>query len=69
MVLIAVAFWGFIWGLPGVFLAVPLLIVQRQLFAGFERTHFLAVILGEDDCRPGDECEPIKEDQTIAEIA
>ncbi len=69
VVLIAVAFWGFMWGLPGVFLAVPLLIVQRQLFAGFKHTHFLAVILGEDDCRPSVDRESIKVDQTIAETA
>ncbi|MCM2374376.1 AI-2E family transporter [Aporhodopirellula aestuarii] len=68
-VLIAVAFWGFLWGLPGVFLSVPLLIVQRKIFASFEATHAFAVVLGEDACEADDDCEPIQEDQPIAETA
>ena len=67
VVLVAVAFWGFLWGLPGVFLAVPLLIVARQIFSSSHRTHAIAVILGEDVCEHRPNCEPIKEDQSIAE--
>ncbi|TWT95084.1 AI-2 transport protein TqsA [Neorhodopirellula pilleata] len=67
VVLVAVAFWGFLWGLPGVFLAVPLLIVQREVFACFDATYPIAVVLGEDPCRPGDDCEPIQEDELIGE--
>lgn len=51
VVLIAVAVWGFLWGLPGVFIAVPLLMVQRHVFAQFESTYPLAVILGESQSR------------------
>ncbi|MEZ6086663.1 MAG: AI-2E family transporter [Pirellulaceae bacterium] len=69
VVLVAVAFWGFLWGLPGVFLAVPLLIVQRQIFKSFKSTYPLAVVLGEDACPPGQECKPVKDDQPIAEVA
>ncbi|QDS93902.1 AI-2 transport protein TqsA [Roseimaritima multifibrata] len=69
VVLIAVAFWGFLWGLPGVFLAVPLLIVQRKVLASFSATYPLAAVLGEDPCRPDEVCEPVKEDQPIAELA
>lgn len=69
VVLVAVAFWGFLWGLPGVFLAVPLLIVQREIFACFELTYPIAVVLGEDPCRPGEDCEPIQEDELIGETA
>ncbi len=67
VVLITVAFWGFLWGLPGVFLAVPLLIVQRKVFASFEATYPLAVVLGEESCRGQSDCEPIQEDKPIAE--
>lgn len=67
VVLIAVAFWGFMWGLPGVLLSVPLLIVMREVCSRFDATYPLAVVLGEDPCRPGQECEPVKEDQPIAE--
>ncbi|MFG0261849.1 MAG: AI-2E family transporter, partial [Novipirellula sp. JB048] len=69
VVLIAVAFWGFLWGLPGVFLSVPLLIVLRKVFASFEATYPLAVVLGEDACDPEEDCEPIQDDQPIAEAA
>jgi len=69
VVLVAVAFWGFLWGLPGVFLAVPLLIVQREIFACFDATYPIAVVLGEDPCRPSEDCEPIREDELIGETA
>lgn len=67
IVLVAVSVWGFLWGLPGVFLAVPLVIAMREIFSSFESTHPLAVILGETPRRPVDERRPVKEDQPIAE--
>ncbi|KAA1258649.1 AI-2 transport protein TqsA [Rubripirellula obstinata] len=66
VVLVAVAFWGFMWGLPGILLSVPLLIVMREVCSCFDATYPLAVVLGEDPCRPGQECEPVKEDEPIA---
>ncbi|QEG41005.1 AI-2E family transporter [Roseimaritima ulvae] len=71
VVLTAVAFWGFLWGLPGVFLAVPLLIVQRKVFASFDATYPFAVVLGETprDCHSETDCAPVQEDKTIAEVA
>lgn len=68
VVLVAVAFWGFLWGLPGIFLAVPLLITMREVFANFESTFPLAVVLGQSPCESEQECdEPVREDQPIAE--
>ncbi len=72
VVLVAVAFWGFMWGLPGVFLSVPLLIGMREVFKSFDATYPLAVVLGEDPCGNPDvsmqrDCEPVKEDEPIAE--
>ncbi|MBB3206157.1 putative PurR-regulated permease PerM [Rhodopirellula rubra] len=67
IVLVSVAFWGFMWGMAGVLLSVPLLIVMRQVFASFDETYAIAVVLGEDPCRPGDDCEPLKQDEAIAE--
>ena len=46
MVLISVSFWGFLWGLPGVVVAVPLLIIARLAFASYEVTEPIAVLLG-----------------------
>jgi predicted PurR-regulated permease PerM len=52
IVLSSVAFWGFFWGLPGVLIAIPLLIVQRYVYAQFESTYPLAIILGEEVSAP-----------------
>ena len=49
MVLLAVAFWGFLWGLPGVIVAVPMMMVVRQICASFETTKPIAILLG-DEC-------------------
>ncbi|WP_237607342.1 AI-2E family transporter [Roseimaritima sediminicola] len=68
VVLLAVAFWGFLWGFPGVFLAVPLLIVLRKVLAGFEATHAFAVVLGEAERPHLDDDEALQEDKTIAEV-
>lgn len=69
VVLLAVAFWGFLWGIPGVLLAVPLLIVLRQVFTSFDATFPLAVVLGERACDPPQDCEPVPEDQPITDLA
>lgn len=53
LVLMAVAFWGFLWGLPGVIVAVPMLMVVREVCCVFQTTRPIAIILGEDfddDC-------------------
>ena len=46
-VLVAVAFWGYMWGLAGIFLAVPLMIVMRLVCGEFATTRPLATILGD----------------------
>jgi len=69
VVLIAIAFWGFFWGLPGVFMAVPLLIVQRHIFARFETTYPIAVILGAEPKMKGPINEEVREDEPIATVA
>jgi predicted PurR-regulated permease PerM len=70
VVLVAVAFWGFLWGLAGVLLAVPLLIVMRQIFAAFDCTFPIAVVLGEHACDESvEDCQPIQDDKPIAELA
>lgn len=69
VVLVAVAVWGFLWGLPGVFIAVPLLIVQREVFAKFNATRPIAVVLGEELQRPVDTDEQLKDDKSIQAAA
>jgi AI-2 transport protein TqsA len=45
MVLLSLLFWGFIWGIPGMFLAVPMTAILKVLFELFEGTKPLAEIL------------------------
>ena len=46
--LLALSFWGFLWGLTGAFLAVPLTLMVMMIFAYFDRTRWIAVLLSDD---------------------
>jgi predicted PurR-regulated permease PerM len=46
--LLSLAFWTFLWGLPGSFLAVPLTLMLMMVFANFPATRWVAVILSND---------------------
>ena len=39
------AMWGMIWGVPGMFLAIPILAIVALTLAQFERTRPLAVLV------------------------
>lgn len=45
VVLLALAIWGAIWGIPGMFLSAPLTVLMMILFAQSESTRWLAVLL------------------------
>ena len=45
MVFLALIFWGWIWGIGGAFLAVPMLAVAKLVCERFERTKPLAVLI------------------------
>jgi AI-2 transport protein TqsA len=45
VILAALAVWGLLWGLPGMFLAVPLTVVVRIIFENIEATRPLARLL------------------------
>lgn len=46
--LLALAFWTFLWGLPGAFLAVPMTLMLMMVFAHFESTRWVATALSND---------------------
>jgi AI-2 transport protein TqsA len=46
--LLALAFWTFLWGLPGAFLAVPMTLMVMMVFAQFESTRWVAAALSND---------------------
>ncbi|HEX4199165.1 MAG TPA: AI-2E family transporter [Caulobacteraceae bacterium] len=48
VVLLALAFWGVVWGVPGMILSTPLTVVMMVVLAQFAGTHWIAVLLSSD---------------------
>jgi len=48
VVLLALAFWGAIWGLAGMFLSTPLTVMTMVILAQFPGTQWIAVLLSGD---------------------
>ncbi|HZC37594.1 MAG TPA: AI-2E family transporter, partial [Sphingomicrobium sp.] len=46
--LLSLAFWSWLWGLPGAFLAVPLTLMSMMVFAQFESTAWVSAMLSND---------------------
>lgn len=47
VVILALAIWGFIWGVPGMFLCVPLTVIAMIVFSQFKSTQKVAIALSE----------------------
>ncbi len=47
-ILINLVFWGMIWGIPGMFFSVPLLVATFIITAQFDATRWIAVLLSAD---------------------
>lgn len=45
--ILSLSFWGSIWGITGMILSVPVTVIMVIVFAQFERTKFLAILLSE----------------------
>lgn len=48
IILIALALWGAIWGILGMFLSVPITVMLMIIFAHFEATRPIAILLSQD---------------------
>lgn len=48
VILIALAVWGAIWGILGMFLSVPITVMMMIIFAHFEKTRAIAILLSRD---------------------
>ncbi len=48
VVLLALAFWGLLWGLPGAFLSTPLTVMAMAILVEFPATRGIAVLLSAD---------------------
>lgn len=54
VILLSLAFWSAIWGLPGAFLSSPLTVVAMVILAQFASTRWIAVLLSEDGAPEAD---------------
>ncbi len=48
VVVLSLAFWGAIWGVPGMFLSTPLTVVAIVILIQFPQTRWIAVLLSAD---------------------
>lgn len=48
VILFALALWGAIWGILGMFLSVPITVMMMIVFAHFDKTRPLAILLSQD---------------------
>ena len=48
VVLLALAIWGVLWGIPGMFLSAPLTVLMMILFAQSRATQWIAILLSAD---------------------
>lgn len=48
VVLLSLAVWGALWGVPGMFLSTPLTVAAMVILAQFEGSRWIAILLSED---------------------
>lgn len=48
VILLNLSLWGLIWGIPGMFLCVPLLVISMIVFAHMPQTRPIAILLSRD---------------------
>lgn len=55
MIILSLTFWGLMWGIPGMFLSVPIMVMFAIVCARFEGLRGIAVILSAEGSIPGEE--------------
>lgn len=55
VILFSLALWGTLWGVIGMFLSVPITVIAMIVFAQFETTRPVAILLSADGAIAGDE--------------
>ena len=48
VILVALALWGAMWGILGMFLSVPITVMMLIIFAHFDATRPIAILLSQD---------------------
>lgn len=60
VVLLSLAVWGALWGVPGMFLSTPLTVAAMVILAQFEGSRWIAILLSEDGDPQGERILPGK---------
>ncbi len=63
VVFVTMVFWGWLWGIAGVFLAVPLTILMRIVFEHIPGLRYVALMMGEIDRTEQTETGPIDDEE------
>ena len=48
VVMMSLTLWGSIWGIAGMFLSVPITVMLLIVFAHFDKTRYIAILLSGD---------------------
>jgi predicted PurR-regulated permease PerM len=48
MIILSLTFWGILWGIPGMFLSVPIMVVTAIICSRFENLQWIAIVLSAD---------------------
>lgn len=64
VVLLSLAVWGALWGVPGMFLSTPLTVAVMLILAQFEGSRWIAILLSEDGDPQGERLEAARPRQT-----
>lgn len=65
VVLLSLAIWGAIWGIPGMFLSAPLTVLLMVLFSQSSSTRWIAILLSSDGNPGGVVAKPANDDLVI----
>jgi predicted PurR-regulated permease PerM len=69
VILLALSFWGLVWGLPGMFLSTPLTVTLMVIADQFPSARWVAILLSSDGQPQGEEPASADPDLTVAAIA
>lgn len=50
VILFSLTFWGSIWGIPGAFLCVPIMVILMIILSHFKTTQPMAIMMSKDGC-------------------
>lgn len=62
-ILLAIAFWGWLWGVGGALVAIPITSAAVLICNGFEKTRWIALMIGRERCARAPEVRRAQEEE------